>query len=299
MRQAKPSEDRSGVRVAVVGALGRMGRSVRAAIEAEPGLVLAAALEGKEHPEQGARLEHGVVVSDDVTAAMAASDVAIDFSTPAATLAAATAAADAGVAYVTGTTGLTGDEAARFDGLGARIPVVRAANFSLAVNTLVWLVRTAAQRLGPDYDAEIVELHHAGKRDAPSGTALRLADAVAEGRNAAAGDRKSRAASASFAQRAEGERRPSGTRAESSGLVLERAGEVGVRRLGAIGVQALRGGDNTGEHTVMFIGRGERLELVHRSHTRDHFAAGAVRAAAWLVGRPPGVYRIEQIFGLE
>ena len=147
---------------------------------------------------------------------------------------------------------------------------MRAANFSLAVNTLVWLVRAAAQRLGPDYDAEIVELHHAGKRDAPSGTALRLAEAIAEGRNLA----------------------------DPDPLVLERAGEVGVRRLGAIGVQALRGGDNTGEHTVMLIGRGERLELVHRSQTRDHFAAGAVRAAAWLVGRPPGLYPIEQIFGL-
>jgi 4-hydroxy-tetrahydrodipicolinate reductase len=259
------------VGVLVVGALGRMGRCVRAALEQERGLVLAAALEGKEHPEQGAQLEHGVLVSHDVAAALSASDVAIDFSTPAATLQIARAAAEAGVAYVTGTTGFTGDEAAEFDALGARIPVVRAANFSLAVNTLAWLVRAAAQRLGSDYDAEIVELHHSGKRDAPSGTALRLADAVAEGRDSAPGDR----------------------------LVLERAGEIGVRRLGAIGVQALRGGDNTGEHTVMFIGRGERLELIHRSQTRDHFAAGAVRAAAWLAGKPPGVYRVEQIFGLE
>ena len=257
--------------VVVVGALGRMGRSVRAALASEPGLVLAAALEGKEHPEQGARLEHGVVVSDDVSAAMAAGDVAIDFSIPAATLAIARAAAEAGVAYVTGTTGFTRDEAAEFDALGAKIPVVRAANFSLAVNTLVWLVRAAAQRLGSDYDAEIVELHHAAKRDAPSGTALRLADAIAEGRG----------------------------QAQSGGVVLERAGEVGARPGGAIGVQALRGGDNTGEHTVLFIGHGERLELVHRSHTRDHFAAGAVRAAAWLAGRPAGVYRVEQVFGLE
>jgi 4-hydroxy-tetrahydrodipicolinate reductase len=255
--------------VLVVGALGRMGRCVRSALESEPSLVLAAALEGKEHPELGARLEHGVVVSDDVAAAVAACDVAIDFSTPSATLAIARAAADAGVAYVTGTTGFSPAEAEAFDALGARIPIVRAANFSLAVNTLVWLVRAAAQRLGPAFDAEIVELHHAGKRDAPSGTALRLADAIAEGRDGA------------------------------GPVVLERAGEVGVRRVGAIGVQALRGGDNTGEHTVMFIGRGERLELVHRSQTRDHFAAGAVRAAAWLAGRAPGLYRIEQIFGLS
>jgi len=255
-------------RVLVVGALGRMGRCVRSALESEPGLVLAAALEGKEHPELGARLERGVVVSDDVAAAVAASDVAIDFSTPAATLAIARAAADAGVAYVTGTTGFSAAEAESFDALRARIPIVRAANFSLAVNTLVWLVRAAAQRLGPDYDAEIVELHHAGKRDAPSGTALRLADAIAEGRG------------------------------KAGPAVLERAGEVGTRPAGAVGVQALRGGDSTGEHTVMFVGRGERLELVHRSQTRDHFAAGAVRVAAWLVGQPPGLYHVEQIFGL-
>jgi len=246
-----------------------MGRAVRAALESEPSLALAAALEGKQHPEQGARLERGVVVTDDVAAALSACDVAIDFSVPAATLAIARAAADAGVAYVTGTTGFSRAEAAEFDALGDQIPVVRAANFSLAVNTLIWLVRAAAQRLGPGYDAEIVELHHAAKRDAPSGTALRLADAIAAGRGAAAGP-----------------------------IVLERAGEVGARPAGSIGVQALRGGDNAGEHTVMFFGRGERLELTHRASTRDHFAAGAVRVAAWLAGRAPGVYRVEEIFGL-
>jgi 4-hydroxy-tetrahydrodipicolinate reductase len=259
-----------GTRVLVVGALGRMGRAVREALASQPGLVLAAALESKEHPEVGARIEHGVVVTDDVAAALGACDVAIDFAVPQATLAIARAAADAGVAYVSGATGFTSAQAEAFDALGARIPVVRAANFSLAVNTLVWLVREAAQRLGPEFDAEIVELHHSAKRDAPSGTALRLADAIAEGRSIRSRD----------------------------GLVLERAGEVGARPAGAIGVQALRGGDNTGEHTVMFIGRGERLELVHRSHTRDHFASGAVRAAAWLAGRPAGVYRVEQVFGL-
>ncbi len=257
-------------RVLVVGALGRMGQCVRAALAQEPSLVLAAALEEKGHPEQGARVENGVVVSDDIAAAVAECDVAIDFSVPQATLAIARAAADAGTAYVTGTTGFSRAEADAFDALGARIPIVRAANFSLAVNTLAWLVRAAAERLGPDYDAEIVELHHAAKRDAPSGTALRLAEAIAQGRDAAA-DR----------------------------LVLERAGEIGARRPGAIGVQALRGGDNPGEHTVMFVGRGERLELVHRSQTRDHFASGAVRAAAWLAGRAPGVYQVEEIFGLQ
>ena len=258
-------------RVLVVGALGRMGAEVLAALQREPALVLAAALEEKGHPGQGTRLENGVVVRDDAAAALAACDVAIDFSVPASTLATARAAADAGVAYVTGTTGLSAADARALDALGARIPIVRAANFSLAVNVLGWLVREAARRLGDGYDAEILELHHAAKRDAPSGTALRLAEAIAEGRGVALEDR----------------------------LVLERAGEIGARPDGAIAVQSLRGGDNPGEHSVLFVGRGERVELAHRSQTREHFAAGAVRAAAWLAGRPAGAYRIEQILGLE
>lgn len=256
-------------RVLVVGALGRMGVCVRAALEREPTLVLGAGLEDGGHPGQGSALEDGVVVTGDVAAAVEACDVAIDFSVPAATRRVAAAAAEAGTAYVTGTTGLSAEDCDALDALGDRIPIVRAANFSLAVNVLAWLVREAAGRLA-EFDAEIVELHHAAKRDAPSGTALRLAEAVAEGRGVALTER----------------------------LVLSRAGEIGARPDGAIGVQTLRGGDNPGEHTVMFVGRGERVELLHRSATRDHFAAGAVRAAAWLAGRPPGVYRIERIFGL-
>ncbi len=258
-------------RVLVVGALGRMGACVREALAREPSLVLGAALESEDHPGLGSELEDGVAVTSDASAAMKACDVAIDFSVPAATLAIARAAADSGTAYVTGTTGFSPEQAEALDALGDRIPLVRAANFSLAVNVLAWLTREAARRLGPGFDAEVVELHHAAKRDAPSGTALRLAEAIAAGRGVALADR----------------------------LVLERSGEIGARPEQAIGVQTLRGGDNTGEHTVMFIGRGERVELAHRSHTRDHFAEGAVRAAAWLTGRAPGLYRVEQIFDLE
>lgn len=255
----------------VVGALGRMGERVRAALEREPSLVLGAAVEDASHPGQGSELEDGVVVGSDLAAACAQCDIVIDFSVPRVALASARAAADAGAAWVSGTTGLSAADAEALDALGERIPVLRAANFSVAVNVLIWLAREAATRLGDGYDAEILELHHAAKRDAPSGTALRLAEAVARGRGDDAG-------------------RP---------LVLERAGEVGARPAGAIGVQTLRGGDNAGEHTVFFIGSGERVELSHRSHTRDHFAAGAVRAAAWLVGRPAGRYRVEQVLGLE
>ncbi len=256
-------------RTAVVGALGRMGERVRAAIADEPALVLAAALEAPGHAGIGQALGD-VVVTDDAAAALAACDVVIDFSVPSSTLANLRAAAQTGrVAYVTGTTGCVEAERAEIAQLAKRIPVMHAANFSVAVNLLGWLVRQAAERLGPAYDAEILELHHGAKRDAPSGTALRLAEAVAEGRGTA------------------------------SPLVLERAGLIGERPPGSVGVMTLRGGDNVGEHTVMFVGGGERLELVHRAHTRDHFARGATRAAAWLIGRDPGLYRVEAMLGLD
>jgi 4-hydroxy-tetrahydrodipicolinate reductase len=248
-----------------------MGQAVRAALAGEASLQLAAALEASGHPELGSALAPGVELMDDAKAALAGCQVAIDFTVPAATLGALRAAADAGVAYVTGTTGLSEVEREELAELARRIPVLHAPNFSVAVNLLAWLVAEATRRLGPGYDAEIVEMHHAAKRDAPSGTALRLAEAIAEARGVPL----------------------------AGHLVLERAGETGARPEGAIGVQTLRGGDNPGEHTVLFVGRGERLELAHRSHTREHFARGAVRAAAWLAGREPGLYRIEQVLGLD
>ena len=257
-------------RVAVVGALGRMGEMVRQAVGRDPELVVGGALERPGHPQLGEACE-GATLSDDPATAFANADVVIDFSLPESTLRNLAVAADQGVAYVTGTTGFDAEGLKKIAELAERVPVCHAPNFSLAVNVLAWLVREAAARLGPDFEAELVELHHKMKRDAPSGTALRLAEAVAEGRGQ--------------------------TLAEH--LLLERAGDVGAREEGTIAVQTLRGGDNPGEHTVFFIGRGERLELVHRSATREHFAEGAVRAARWLVGRKPGLYRVEEIFGLE
>jgi 4-hydroxy-tetrahydrodipicolinate reductase len=258
-------------RVCVVGACGRMGEAVRRALSEAPGLELGGALEGTGHPGLGTLLEGGVRVVDDPKQALAGCGAAIDFSAPAAALAAARAAADAGAAFVSGTTGLSDRDHRVLAELSERVPVLWAPNFSAAVNVLVWLTREAARRLPPGFDAELLELHHAAKRDAPSGTALRLAEAVAEGRGVALRDH----------------------------LVLERSGDVGPRPAGAIAIQTLRGGDNPGEHVVHFVGRGERLELAHRSATRDHFARGAVAAAAWLVGRPPGRYRVEQALGLE
>jgi 4-hydroxy-tetrahydrodipicolinate reductase len=259
------------VRVLVHGALGRMGERVRAALEAEPGATLGGALEAPGHPRLGEELAPGVRVGDELASALAASDVAIAFAPPAPTLALLREAALRGIPCAVGTTGFAAAERAELERLAARVPLVVAANFSVAVNVLVHLTRRAAALLGPGFDVEIVELHHAAKVDAPSGTALELGAAVAAGRGS------ERAAQ----------------------QVLAREGHTGPRPPGAIGIQALRGGDNPGEHTVLFLGAGERLELAHRAATRDHFARGALRAALWLRGRAPGLYGMEQVLGLR
>jgi len=258
-------------RVALVGALGRMGERVRAALREHPGLRLASALEAPGHPGVGHRLPEGIDVTDDPARALSGAEVAIVFATPGPTVDFLRRAAEAGVPCAVGTTGFAPEQQREIRDLALRVPVVLAPNFSVAVNVLVHLVGRAARLLGEDYDAEILELHHRGKRDAPSGTALRLGEAVAAARE----------------------------QKLAEVAVFERHGETGPRRAGAIGLQTLRGGDNPGEHTVFFIGEGERLELTHRAATRDHFARGAVRAAAWLLDRPPGLYRMEQVLGLE
>jgi 4-hydroxy-tetrahydrodipicolinate reductase len=257
-------------RVLVAGALGRMGERLRALLEGDADLVLAAALERPGHEAVGRELASGVRVTDDPARALAAADVAIVFANPAGSLALMRSAAERGVPCVVGTTGFSPAERKELEALAQRIPVVLAANFSVAVNVLFHLAREAARLLGEGFDAEIVELHHAAKIDAPSGTALRLAEAIAEARGL-----------------------------PRDHFVLAREGETGARPPGAVGVLALRGGDNPGEHTVLFVGRGERLELVHRSATRDHFARGALAAARWLLGRPPGLYDMEQVLGLS
>lgn len=257
--------------VMVVGAQGRMGLEVRAALDHEPSLHFAGALERAGHTEIGATLPGGVVLRDDPKAALEGCGVGIDFSIPSATLVNLRAAADAGVAYVTGTTGIDAAGQREIAHFAERIPVIHAPNFSVAVHVLRHLASEAARLLGDGYDAELFELHHGQKRDAPSGTALMLGEAVALGQGQKLADH----------------------------LVLERSGDTGPRPAKAIGIQTLRGGDNPGEHTIYFIGRGERLELTHRAATRTHFATGAVRAAAWIVGRKPGLYRIEQVLGLD
>ena len=258
-------------RILAFGACGRMGECVRAAVAAEPGARLGGAVEAPGHPRLGETLEDGVVLTDDLASAIADCDAAIVFATPGPSLALARAAADRGVPSAIGTTGFSDGERAELEALAGKAPLCIAANFSVAVNVHFHLTRLAARLLGPEFQAELVELHHSAKVDAPSGTALRLAEAVAEGREQRLADHR----------------------------VLAREGTTGPRDPDAIGIQTLRGGDNPGEHTVMFVGQGERLELIHRSATRDHFARGALRAALWLRTRPPGLYDMEQVLGLR
>jgi 4-hydroxy-tetrahydrodipicolinate reductase len=247
-----------------------MGTRLRELLPEQGELVLGAVLEDAANAHIGERLPQDVTLGTDMKHALATCDVAIDFSVPNATLALLHVALETRTALVIGTTGFEAAGRAAIVDAARSIPIVFAPNYSVAVNLLTHLVREAAARLGPDYDAEIVELHHAAKRDAPSGTALRLAEAVVEGRGT----------------------EPRGR------FVSSRTGDTGARIPGSIGLQALRGGDNPGEHTVMFIGAGERIELSHRAMTRDHFVRGALRAAAWVAGRGPGLWDMGDVLGL-
>ena len=254
----------SGRRLAVLGSSGRMGRAVvRLAHEAGMKVVLAVAASG--HGRDAGELAGigaiGTMVTGDAAAiATSGADVVIDFSAPAALVEAAPFCASAGVAIVSGTTGL--DEAAKLalDEAAKRCAVLWEPNMSVGVHVLSSLVAQAARALGSTFDVEVVETHHRAKVDAPSGTAIRLGDVVKEARDAH--------------------------------YVHGREGRPGPRKADEIGMHAVRGGDVIGDHTVFFLGDGERLELTHRASSRDLFAHGAVRAAGWIAGRPAGRYRL-------
>ncbi len=256
------------IRAAVLGPSGRMGRRVIELLAERSDMAVAAAIDHPTSPLVGQTIA-GVPVSSEL-AALAGCDVYIDFTTPDATEAAARAAREHQVAAVVGTTGLGRGAEKALEALAGVAPVLVAANFSLGVNLLLVLAETAARALGTDFDLEIVEAHHRHKRDAPSGTALALARALATGRAVEL----------------------------DQVLTTSRSGEVGARPDGEIGVVAVRGGDVIGDHTAFFLGDGERLELTHRAGSRDLFAAGALRAAAWLASRPPGRYTMRDVLGL-
>jgi 4-hydroxy-tetrahydrodipicolinate reductase len=255
-------------RVLVVGAAGRMGESLLRAIAAAPDLRLGAALEHAAHARQGSEVAAGVKLGSDPQAACAQADVAIDFSSPASTLALLDAAEARGLPVVIGTTGLDADADTRIARAAKRLAIVRAANFSMGMTVLLELVAEAARRL-EGYEIDILEMHHDQKVDAPSGTAIALARAAATVR----GQELQHVA------------------------VYAREGQTGKRDPKAIGLQSLRVGDSVGEHTVYFAGAGERIELAHRALSRDNFATGALRAARWLIGRAPGLYAMRDVLG--
>ena len=243
------------MKIAILGAAGRMGKMLTALAE-------------------GTELE--VVSKVDIAEGYDrewSSDVegVIDFSYHTAVPAAVTKAAEAGIAYVIGTTGLTPDEQAAVNAAAQKIPVVQSGNYSLGVNLLLELVKKAASVLGSGYDIEVVEMHHRHKKDAPSGTALMLAKSAAAGRGV------------DFAENA----------------VYGRKGDIGERPSDEIAVHALRGGSVVGDHTVMFAGDVERIELTHKAQSREAFAAGALRALAWAKGRRPGIYTMRNVLGFD
>jgi 4-hydroxy-tetrahydrodipicolinate reductase len=260
-----------GVDMCILGPSGRMGREVLALCGARSDVRVVAAVDAPGSEIIGSEVvpgEPGVLATDDLAAGLARAHVYIDFTTPAATRQAAEQAYELGVAAVIGTTGLDARAEAAIARLSERAPVLVAANFSLGVNVLLGLAERAARALGPEFDIEVVEIHHKHKRDAPSGTALALAGALNRGRGG------------ELARR------------------LERQGDVGARPENELGVVAVRGGDVAGEHTAYFLGPGERLEITHRAGSRAIFAAGALRAAAWLAGKPAGRYSMSQVLGL-
>ena len=241
------------VRVLLVGAKGRMGQAIAAAAEAADVVIVAA-------------LDQG----DDLTKEIDACEAVVDFSHPSATDAICQACLGAGKPLVVGTTGHSTEERALLEKAAQSVPVVFSPNFSVGVNALFWLTRKAADMLGQDFDLEIVETHHRLKKDAPSGTARRLAEILCEVRKLD----------------------------YTKNVAHGREGLIGERPAAEIGVHSIRAGDVVGDHTVTFAGRGERLEIAHKASSRETFAAGALRAAKWVVGRPVGLYSMEDVLGL-
>ncbi len=253
------------IKVIVCGALGKMGRTVVEEIAGDPELELAGLLEAPGHPGIGSSIR-GVEVTTDFEKAARGGAVVVDFTNPKAALAHIEWSAGAGKAAVVGTTGFKPEELALAKKAADRIPLIISPNMSAGVNLMFKVVGDVARAL-PDFDAEIVEIHHNKKKDSPSGTAARLAEAI-------------------------------GTVRPASRLVHGRDGIVGARTPEEIGMHSLRGGDVVGEHTVIFAGEGERFELTHRAHSRRTFARGTLRAIHFIHGKKPGLYTMADVLGL-
>lgn len=266
------------IKTIVAGAAGRMGKRLIALLWASKDFQVVGAVERQGHIDVGRDAGEGagtgpigVVVQESIEQVLAGADVLLDFTVPEAAMHNLEAASHAGVAAVVGTTGLSEGDLRRARELCARIPCVQSPSMSVGMNVLYAVLGEIARALGQGYDIEIMEAHHHFKKDAPSGTAERMAQILAHAR---------------------------GCDLRAVG-VYGRHGMVGERAPGEIGIHAIRAGDIVGENTVLFGGMGERIEITHRAHSRDNFAHGALRAAAWVVGRPPGLYDFLDVLALK
>lgn len=268
----------SDMRLIVAGAGGRMGRTLVKAIAETKGLALAGAIEGagsaligKDAGELAGIGANGIKVTSDAAALLDKADGIVDFTIPAATVVLAALAAKANKVHVIGTTGCSAADDAKIAEAAKTATIVKSGNMSLGVNLLAALVRQAARALDPSWDIEIVEMHHRHKVDAPSGTALLLGKAAAEGRGIPLGENSERG----------------------------RDGQTGARKEGAIGFASLRGGSVVGEHEVIFAGPSERIAFRHTAEDREIFARGAVKAALWGKGKGPGLFSMADVLGIE
>ena len=264
------------MKIGIVGCAGRMGLMLIQEVLANSRTTLAGGTEpggaavGQDLGLLAGTIPAAVAVTTDTKALFAASDAVIDFTTPAAAKIHAELAAATGKALIIGTTGLGDDARAAIAAAAKKTVIIQAANMSVGVNVLLALTEKLAATLGPEYDIDILEMHHRHKVDAPSGTALVLGEAAAKGRKVSLKD---------VAR-------------------TTRDGQVGARPLGEIGFATLRGGDVVGDHTVVFAGDGERIEITHKASSRVIFAKGALRAALWTKGRVPGLYSMRDVLGL-
>jgi len=265
------------LRLVIAGAGGRMGSTLLRAISEVSGFTLAGAVDREGAPEIGADTgtlaglsPSGKKVTSDALPLVVQADAIIDFTTPASTVALAALAAQARIVHVIGTTGMSAADDAKLEAAARHAALIKSGNMSLGVNLLAALVKRAAASLGPDFDIEILEMHHNKKVDAPSGTALLLGNAAAEGRKVQL----------------------------EKNSVRSRDGHTGARKAGDIGFAALRGGTVVGDHTVIFAGPSERIELTHKAEDRMIFARGALAAAKWGKGKKPGIYSMADVLGL-
>ncbi len=262
----------------VTGAAGRMGRRILELLIENPNTDASCATERKGHELVGMDVgdylglgKKGSAIADDLSRVITSWDVVIDFTFPEVTLENARIASASGKAMVVGSTGFNAHQLEQMGECSKLIPIVLAPNMSVGVNLLLKVLKDMASVLDEEYDVDIVETHHRHKKDAPSGTALKMAQVIAAGR---------------------------GRKLEDV-AVYSRHGNIGERKKGEIGVQALRIGDVVGDHTVIFGTQGERIEITHKASSRDVFARGAVRAALWVAGRKPGLYDMQDVLGIK